>query len=70
MVGIGTKVTLKDPKGKSMVFTILGPWDADPEANILSIHSKLAQTLLGKKVGNRLDFRGEGMIIDKIESYL
>jgi transcription elongation factor GreA-like protein/transcription elongation GreA/GreB family factor len=70
MVSIGTKVTLKDIKGEITVFTILGPWDANPEINILSVHSKLAQSLLGKKVGNRLDVRGDPVTIDKIESYL
>lgn len=70
LVGIGTKVSLKDEKGKTIVFTILGPWDANPDANILSIHSRLAQTLLGKKVGTRFEFRGDTVTIDKIERYL
>ena len=70
VVGIGTKVSLKDAQGKSIIFTILGPWDANPERNILSMHSKLAQSLIGKKVGNRLEFRGSTMTINNIESYL
>jgi transcription elongation factor GreA-like protein/transcription elongation GreA/GreB family factor len=69
-VGIGARVLLKDPKGESVTITILGPWDAAPEQNILSTQSKLAQSLLGKKVGNRFEFRGEPMTIVKIESYL
>ena len=70
VIGIGTRVSLKDAKGHVDVFTILGPWDADPDKNILSIHSKLAQLLIGKKVGNRFEFRGGTVAIDKIESYL
>ena len=70
VVGIGTKVSLKDMSGATIVFTILGPWDANPDENILSVHSKLAQTLIGKKVGNRFEFRGDTVIIDKIERYL
>lgn len=70
VVGVGTKVSLKDSQGKVVIFTILGPWDANPEENILSLHSKLAQNLIGKKVGSRLDFRGTTVTINKIESYL
>jgi transcription elongation factor GreA-like protein/transcription elongation GreA/GreB family factor len=70
VVGVGTKISLKSPNGNVVVFTILGPWDANPDKNILSINSKLAQALLGKKVGNHLEFRGETVSIHKIESYL
>ena len=70
VIGVGAKVSLKDSKGVIIAFTILGPWDANPEENILSVHSKLAQTLIGKKLGNRFEFRGDTVTIDKIESYL
>jgi transcription elongation factor GreA len=68
-VGIGSAISLKNKKGETTVFTILGQWDADPDKNILSIHSKLAQTLLGKREGDHVDVRGESMMISKIESY-
>jgi transcription elongation factor GreA len=70
VIGIGTKVSLKNAKDETVVFTILGPWDANPEENILSLHSKLAQTLISKKLGNHFEFRGDTVTIDKIESYL
>ena len=69
-VGVGTKVTLQAQDGTKTVFTILGPWDANPDINILSDHSKLAQNLLGKKKGNHCEFRGESVTIVKIESFL
>ena len=69
-VGIGTKATLQADDGTQTAFTILGPWDADPEANILSEHSKLAQALLGKRKGNRCEFRGKHGTISRIESFL
>lgn len=68
-VGVGTKVTLQSHDGTQTVFTILGPWDADPEENILSDHSKLAMSLLGKKKGSRCEFRGESVTITRIESF-
>jgi transcription elongation factor GreA len=69
-VGIGTKVTLESESGTKTVFTILGPWDANPEENILSDHSKLAQSLLGKGKGSLCEFRGESVTIARIESFL
>jgi transcription elongation factor GreA len=69
VVGVGTKVSLKGKKGETMVFTILGPWDANPDKNILSANSKLALALLGRKEGDRFEFRGEPMTISGIESY-
>lgn len=68
-VGIGTKVTMKKKSGKEISYTILGPWDADAEKNILSRNSKLAQTLLGKEVGNSFEFLGEPVTVAKIERY-
>jgi transcription elongation GreA/GreB family factor len=69
-VGIGTRVTLQNKIGHVDTFTILGPWDANAESNIISMQSKVAQALLGKKEGNSFEFRGETVIIQKIESYL
>ena len=69
-VGIGTKVTLQSEDGTHISFTILGPWDANPEANILSDHSKLAQSLLGKRKGNHCEFRGKNVTISRIDSFL
>ena len=40
--GIGAVVECRNDKGQTVVYTLLGPWDADPEKNILSFQSKLA----------------------------
>lgn len=69
-VGVGTKVSLKDPKGTTISYTILGPWDANPESNILSFQSKLAQAMLGKKPGESFDFKTERYTITSIKSFL
>ncbi len=43
----GTTVTLKDEEtGDSLEYTILGPWDADPDQNVISYQSPLAEELL------------------------
>ena len=70
VVSVGTKIEVKDLQGMVETYTILGPWDVDPSANILSVESKLAQILLGKKIGNSCDIKGKTVHITKIASYL
>lgn len=51
-VGIGCLVELKENStGKKHQYAILGAWDSDPENNILSYKTPLAQQLLGKQEG-------------------
>lgn len=69
-VGIGCKVEMIDQKGKKIQYTILGPWDADPEKNILSLNSKLAQAMVGKKPGDSFQFRDDKYQIVNLGSYL
>lgn len=69
-VGIGSVVTCKSSKNKEMQYTLLGPWDADPEKNILAFQSKLAQTMKGCSVGDAFQFQGEMFTITGISSYL
>lgn len=69
-VGIGSVVHLTDSKGEHTRFTLLGPWDADPEKHILSFQSKLAQTMKGKTVGEKFQFQGDTFTITAIDSYL
>lgn len=69
-VGIGTKVELKGNNGKNHVYTILGPWDANPDKNILSFQSRFAQAMAGKKKGDSFLFNGEEFTIVSIASYI
>ena len=69
-VGVGNIILCNDSSGKSLSFTILGPWDASPEKNILSFQSKLAKAMLGKKVGQKFSFQSEEFTIADIENYL
>ncbi len=68
LVSVGTLVFLKDQEGNTLHYKILGPWDADPEKNIISYASPLGKTLLGKKIGEKAEFGSEKIYtIEKIE---
>lgn len=56
-VSFGTKVTLfnADTK-KEEVLTILGPWESDPENNIISYMSPLGNAILNSKLNDKLSF--------------
>ena len=58
-VGFGSIVKVKDPHRKRDRIHLLGPWDADPELNILSTQSKLAQALMGCHAGDTFIFKDE-----------
>jgi len=56
-ISFGTKVTLYNEITKeNEVYTILGPWESDPSANIISYLSPLGKKLMGHKVGEELKF--------------
>lgn len=69
-VGVGSIVEVVDSKGKQTQYTILGPWDADVEKNILSFQSKLAESMIGCTVGDKFRFRNEDYQIQGIMSFL
>jgi len=68
-VGVGSVVYCRDSKGEHNRFTLLGPWDADPELHILSFQSKLAQAMKGRTVGEKFEFQGEKFAITDINNY-
>lgn len=68
-VGVGSVVHCRDSKGEHLRFTLLGPWDADPEQHILSFQSKLAQAMKGRSVGEKFEFQGEKFAISDINNY-
>lgn len=69
-VSIGAIINVSDKNGNVSTYTILGPWDADPENNILSFQSRLAQSMIGCKKGDLFHFRDEEYVINEIHSYL
>lgn len=68
-IGIGNSVEIIDSLGNKSAYCILGPWDANPEQNILSLNSKFVQAMLGKKIGEMFSFREESYKVLKIGSF-
>ncbi len=68
-VDVGTIVECENTKGETKRFTLLGPWDANPEKNILSFQSKLAKSMKGKKIGEKFQFQQEEFTIIDIHNF-
>jgi transcription elongation factor GreA-like protein/transcription elongation GreA/GreB family factor len=68
-VGVGSVIEVIDAKGQKTRYMILGPWDANPDENILSFNSKLAQAMIGKKKGENFHFKDEKFQIASLSSY-
>lgn len=72
--GIGTIVTVSDGAQRQK-FTILGAWDADPQAGTVSYLTPVARALNQKQVGDRVAIPGETpgsmreVVIESIEAY-
>jgi transcription elongation factor GreA len=69
-VGVGSKVSGKDEKGKAFEYTIVGSTEADPAAKKLSNESPVGKALIGHKKGDKVKVpapKGERTLtIDKI----
>ena len=52
VVRVGSQVSVKDDKGKSLTYTIVGSTEADPGANRLSNESPVGKALVGRKKGD------------------
>lgn len=70
-VTIGARVTLSE-SDRRVVYTILGPWEADPEKGILSYLSPLGREMLGRSVGATFTVEGNSTQwkVEKIEDGL
>ncbi|MEP7072042.1 MAG: GreA/GreB family elongation factor [Verrucomicrobiota bacterium] len=54
-VSIGTVVSLREiTSAEQESYTILGAWDSDPDARVISYQTAIGQALLGKRVGDRV----------------
>jgi transcription elongation GreA/GreB family factor len=58
-VAQGTTAVLRYDDGSSEQVTILGVWDRDEDLHIISSDSRLAQALLGRKAGERVEVPSE-----------
>jgi transcription elongation GreA/GreB family factor len=61
VAGIGTVIQATDLNTHAVEsFTILGAWDSDPEKGVISYLSPVGKALLGRKVGEEVEFELEG----------
>jgi transcription elongation factor GreA len=68
-VSFGTKVVLlNESTGQKEEYTILGPWESDPNNNIISFLSPFGDAILNKTEGQRFEFGKEDMIKYLVES--
>ena len=62
IVSIGTIVHATDlATNHTEVFTVLGAWDSEPEKGIVSYLSPIAQSLIGRKVGDEVESEIHGV---------
>jgi transcription elongation GreA/GreB family factor len=62
IAGIGTVVrAINLATNQPELFTILGAWDSDPEKDIVSYLSPVAQSLLGHKIGDQVEVEVHGV---------
>lgn len=68
-VSFGCRVRLAEGDTGSE-YVILGPWEADPDRNVISSQAPFARVLLGKKVGETFQASGRTLAVVVIESAL
>jgi len=54
-IGLGCKVTVKTDGGGQHLFHLVGEWEANPATKKISNTSPLGKSLLGKKVGQKIE---------------
>ncbi|MGH8218779.1 MAG: GreA/GreB family elongation factor [Steroidobacteraceae bacterium] len=67
-VRFGVRVRLKREEGGEITYRLVGEDEAQPARGLLSWASPLAQSLLGKEVGDTVRFQGGELEIAGIES--
>lgn len=68
-VNVGSIIDFEGEDGEKTSYILLGPWDADPEKQILSFQSKLAQSMIGKKVKDKVLIQGKHFTISRLRNY-
>jgi transcription elongation factor GreA len=68
-VSFGTRVALlNETSGEREEYTILGPWESDPENKVISYLSPFGAAVLNKAAGDKVDFAiGKEKIVYKVE---
>ena len=56
-IGFGTKVVLQDNlKGVDITYTIMGPWESNPNENIINLSAPFGRALINHQVGEQFSF--------------
>ncbi len=63
----GCRLELEGEGEERRTLTILGPWESQPENDIISYESDLAQQIQGKSVGDTVEIAGKSFRVAKIE---
>ncbi|MDX1958739.1 MAG: transcription elongation factor GreA [Leptospiraceae bacterium] len=69
-INVGCTVILKNTaSNEDITYSILGPWEADTERNIISYQSPVGKALLGKKIGDiaNVSFEGSTMQLQVLD---
>jgi transcription elongation factor GreA-like protein/transcription elongation GreA/GreB family factor len=69
-IGIGNVVDVIDSAGSKTTYTILGPWDANPDNHVLSFQSKFAQAMVGCREGDFFKFKDDEYSVARVSSFL
>jgi transcription elongation factor GreA len=56
-VSLGSKVEVKDHKGKKATYTIVGIAEADPKDGRISNESPVGTAMLGRRVGDKINIK-------------
>ncbi|MFT6077130.1 MAG: transcription elongation factor GreA [Myxococcota bacterium] len=65
VVRFGATVKLENgDNGKEVIYTIVSEYEADIDAGLISNTSPVANALMGKKVGDELEIRTPGGVVD------
>ncbi|MCL2190938.1 MAG: transcription elongation factor GreA [Treponema sp.] len=72
-VSFGTLVILKNESaGKVEEFTILGPWESDPENHVISYQTPFGKAMINKVAGDRFQFNSDNenisYFVERIEA--
>ncbi len=68
-VRIGCTVELTGSAGGQRRLSILGPWESDPDAGVISYESELGKQLLGRKPGEIVTMAGEALTVGEIRPF-
>ena len=63
VVGLGSKVTVKEGSGKPVHYDIVGSAEADPKAGKISNESPVGRALLGKKAKDLVEVKAPGGVV-------